>query len=109
MILMFSRGFKDIAIKQRNSRSFQALKINFKIHGDLRKSRTPGIPAGISKLYPYSLQSYWTSKFGKIIPHAIFAQKWALSCITKIILTEKLFGVGNSNVGFVHLDNWATH
>ncbi len=28
----------------------------------------------ISKLYPYSLQSYWTSKCGQIIPNAIFAQ-----------------------------------
>ena len=63
----------------------------------------------ISKFYPYSLQSYWTSKFGKIIPYAIFAQKRALPCVTKIILTEKLFGVGSSNFGFVHLDNWATH
>ena len=25
------------------------------------------------------------------------------------ILTEKIFGVGSSNFGFVHLDNWATH
>ena len=63
----------------------------------------------ISKLYPYSLQSYWTSKFGKIIPYTIFAQKQALPCVTKIILTEKLFGAGSSNFGFVYLDNWATH
>ena len=63
----------------------------------------------ISKLYPYSLKSYWTSKFGKIIPNAIFAQKQTLPCVTKIILTAKLFGVGSSNFGFVHLDNWATH
>ena len=48
----------------------------------------------MSKFYPYSLQSYWTSKFGKIITYVIFAQKRALpSCVTKIILTEKLFGV----------------
>ena len=59
----------------------------------------------ISKLYPDSLQSYWTSKFGKIILYTIFA----LSCVTKIILTQKLFWVGSSNFGFVHLDNWATH
>ena len=39
---------------------------------------------------------------------AIFAQKRALQCVMKIILTEKLFGVGSSNFGFVHLDNWAT-
>ena len=26
-----------------------------------------------------------------------------------VILTEKLFVVGSSNFGFVHLDNWATH
>ena len=45
----------------------------------------------------------------KIILFTIFAQKWALPCVTKIILTEKLFGVGSSNFGFVHLDNWATH
>ena len=63
----------------------------------------------ITKLYPYSLQSYWTSKFRKIIPYAIFAQKRTLPCVTKIILTAKLFGVGSSNFGFVHLDNWATH
>ena len=63
----------------------------------------------ISKLYPYSLQSYWTSKFSKIIPYAIFAQKRTLQCVTKIILTAKLFGVGSSHFGFVHLDNWATH
>ena len=63
----------------------------------------------ISKLYPYSLQNCWTSKFGKIIPYMIFAQKRALPCVTKIILTEKLFWVGSSNFGFVHLDNWATH
>ena len=63
----------------------------------------------ISKLYPYSLQSYWTSKFGKNILFAIYAQKQALPCVTKIILTEKLFGLGSSNFGFVHLDNWATH
>ena len=63
----------------------------------------------ISKLYPYSLQSYWTSKFSKIIPYAIFAQKRTLQCVTKIILTAKLFGIGSSNFGFVHLDNWATH
>ena len=62
----------------------------------------------ISKLYPYSLQSYWTSNFGQMIPYAIFAQKRALPCVTKIILTEKLFGVESSNFGFVHLDNWAT-
>ena len=55
------------------------------------------------------LQSYWTSKFGKMIPYAIFTQKRALPCVTKISLTEKLFGVGSSNFGFVHLDNWATH
>ena len=24
----------------------------------------------MSKFYPYSLQSYWTSKFGKIMPYA---------------------------------------
>ncbi len=57
----------------------------------------------ISKLCPYSLQSYWTSKFGKIIPYAIFAHKRALPCVTKIILTQKLFGVGSSNFGFVHI------
>ncbi len=62
----------------------------------------------ISKLYPYSLPSYWTSKFGKIIPYAIFAHKRALPCITKIILTQNVFGVGSSNFGFVHMDNWAT-
>ena len=28
--------------------------------------------------------------------------------VTKIILTEQLFGVGSSNCGFVHLDNLAT-
>ena len=44
MLLMFSRGFKDIIKKQLNSRSFQALNINFKIQGDSRKSRTPGNP-----------------------------------------------------------------
>ena len=32
--------------------------------------------------------------------YAIFAQKRALPCVTKIILTEKLFGVGSSNFGF---------
>ena len=63
----------------------------------------------ISKLYPYSLQSYWTSKFGKIIPYAIFAQKRTLPCVTKIMLTAKLFEVGSSNFGFVLLDNWGTH
>ena len=63
----------------------------------------------IAKLHPYSLQSYWTSKFGKNIPYTILAQKRALPCVTKIILTEKLFEVGSSNLGFVHLDNWATH
>ena len=36
-------------------------------------------------------------------------KKRTLPCVTKIILTEKLFGVGSSNFGFVHLDNWATH
>ena len=41
-----------------------------------------GMPI-ISKLYPYSLQSYWTSKFGKIIPYTIFAHKRALPCVTK--------------------------
>ena len=64
-------------------------------------------------LYPYSLQSYWTSKFGKIIPYAIFAHKRALPCVTKIIWTQKLFGVGSSNVGYYicsyYMDNWATH
>ena len=65
--------------------------------------------ARISKLYPYLLQSYWTSKFGKKLLFAIFAQKQALPCVTKIILTEKLVAVVSSNVGFVHLDNWATH
>ena len=63
----------------------------------------------MSKLYPYPLQSYWTSKFGKNIPYLIFAQEGALPCFTKIILTEKLFGVGSSNFGFVHFDNWAQH
>ena len=53
----------------------------------------------ISKLYPYWLQSYWTSKFGTIIPYAIFAHKRALPCVTKIILTQKLFGVASSNLG----------
>ena len=62
----------------------------------------------ISKLYPYSLQSYWTSKFGKIIPYAIFAHKRALPCVTKTILTQKLLGVGSSHFGYVHMDNWAT-
>ena len=63
----------------------------------------------ISKLYPCSLQSDWTSpKCGKIIPYAIFAQKRALPCTTKIILTEKLVGIRSSNFGFFHLDNWAT-
>ena len=46
---------------------------------------------------------------GKIIPFAIFAQKRALPCVMKVVLTEKLFGVGSSNFGFVRLDNWATH
>ena len=41
MLQIFSRGFKDIIIQ---TRSFQALKINFKIQGDSRKSRTPGNP-----------------------------------------------------------------
>ena len=59
----------------------------------------------ISKLYSYSIQSYWTSLFGKIILYATFAQKWSLPCVTKIMLTEKLFGVGSSNFGFVPLDN----
>ena len=36
-------------------------------------------------------------------------KKRTLQCVTKIILTAKLFGVGSSNFGFVHLDNWATH
>ena len=36
-------------------------------------------------------------------------KKRTLQCVTKIILTAKLFGVGSSNCGFVHLDNWATH
>ena len=67
--------------------------------------RTPNVKA----VSIYSLQSYWTSKFTKIILFAIFAQKRALPCVTKIMLTEKLFGVGSSNFGFVHLDNWATH
>ena len=57
----------------------------------------------ISKLYPYSLQSYWTSKFGTIIPYAIFAHKRALPCVTNIILTQKLFEVASSNLGFVHI------
>ena len=26
-------------------------------------------------------------------------------CVTKIIITEKIVGVGSSNLGFVHLDN----
>ena len=65
----------------------------------------------ISKLYPYSLQSYWTfgkiipygkMEFGKIIPYVIFAHKRALPCVMKIILTQKLFGVASSNFGFVH-------
>ena len=30
--------------------------------------------------------------------YVIFAQKRALPCVTKIILTEKLFGVGSSNM-----------
>ena len=55
----------------------------------------------ISMLYPYSLQSYWTPKFVKIILFAIFAEKQALPCVTKIILTEKLFGVGSSTFGFI--------
>ena len=63
----------------------------------------------LSKLYPYSLHSYWTSKFGKIIAYAIFAQQRALPCVTKIILTEKLFGEGSSNFELVNLDNWAIH
>ena len=29
-------------------------------------------------------------------------------CVMKIILTEKVFGVGSSNFGFFLLDNWAT-
>ena len=45
----------------------------------------------------------------KIIPYAIFAHKRALPCVMKIILTQKLFGVGSSHFGFVHMDNWATH
>ena len=63
----------------------------------------------MSKLYPYSLQSYWASKFGKIIAYAIFAQQRALSCVTKIILTEKLIGEGSSNFEFVNLDNLTIH
>ena len=63
----------------------------------------------ISKLDQYPLQSYWTSKFGKMIAYAIFAQRRALPCVTKIILTEKLFGEGGSNFEFVNLDNWAIH
>ena len=55
-------------------------------------------------LRPWILLNFFTSKFEKIIPYAILAQKRALPCVTKIILTEKLFGVGNSN-----LDNRATH
>ena len=47
---MFSRGFKDIKKKQLYSRSFQALKINFKIQGDSRKSRTPGNPVWSSDI-----------------------------------------------------------
>ena len=41
--------------------------------------------------------------FGQIIPYDF------CSCVPKIILTEKLFGVGSSHFGFVHLDYWATH
>ena len=33
-------------------------------------------------------------------------QTGPVACVTNIHLTEKLFGVGSSNVGFVHLDNW---
>ena len=42
LLLMFSRGFKDI---KKKTRSFQALKIYFKFHGDSRKSRTTAKPA----------------------------------------------------------------
>ncbi len=56
----------------------------------------------MSKLYSYPLQRYWTSKLEKNLPYAILAQKRILPCVTKIILTEKLFGVGSSNFGFVH-------
>ncbi len=38
-----------------------------------------------------------------------FYPRQALSCVTKLILTEKLVGVGNSNFGFVHFDNRARH
>ena len=68
-----------------------------------KKYDVVNMPA-ISKLNPYSLKSYWTLKFGHFIAYAIFAQKWALPCcVRKIILTEKLCGVGSSNFGFVHL------
>ncbi len=39
----------------------------------------------------------------KIIAYAIFAQQRALPCVTKIILTEKLFGEGSSNFEFVDI------
>ena len=44
--------------------------------------------------------------FGHIIAYAIFAQQRALPCVTKLIFTEKLFGKGSSNFGFVKSDNW---
>ena len=48
-------------------------------------------------------------KFKIYIPAVSYRLHVAMECVTKIILTAKLFGVGSSHFGFVHLDNWATH
>ena len=63
----------------------------------------------ISKLHPYIHYKVTGLQFEKIIAYAIFAQQRALPCVTKIILTGKLFGEGSSNFEFVNLDNWAIH
>ena len=44
----------------------------------------------------------------KFISRLYYLRFLLLPCVTKIILTEKLFGVGSSNFGFVHLDNFST-
>ena len=93
---MVCRKFKIYISSFSRTCSYESIS-----HMNEVKAESPSTMPIISKLYPYSLQSYWTSKFEKIIPNVILAHKRALPCVTKIILTQNLFGIGSSHFGFV--------
>ena len=100
---MVCRKFKIYISSFSCTRSYETFSHMNEVNVESPSTWCKNMPR-MSKLYPYSLQSYWTSQFGNVKQYALFAQIRAIQCVIKIILTEKLFGVGSSNVGFVHLD-----